>query len=149
MSQPHDSWKKQKLKANSTTQRNSSKLEKCIWNRRRALARVGSKVWIIIIAYRLKWQEESKVKFLTGIKSSLLKASEHHLRLRKEYKLWNTDATSSKYLYWRGMLSEDQRAFPLLRLLQWNHICRIFVLIVLALFKKTVVNKWKIKLCNF
>ena len=55
-------------------------------------------------AYRLKWQEESRVKFLTGIKSGLLKASEHHLSLRKEYKLWNTDATSSKYLYWRGML---------------------------------------------
>ena len=77
------------------------KQKKLIW--RRALARVGSKVWIIIIAYRLKWQEESKVKFLTGIKSGLLKASEHHLSLRKEYKLWNTDTTSSKYLYWQGM----------------------------------------------
>ena len=112
MSQPHDSWKKQKLKANSTTQRNSSKPEKCIWNRRRALARVGSKVWIIIIAYRLKWQEESKVKFLTGIKSGLLKASEHHLRLRKEYKLWNTDATSSKYLNWQECFKKIKEHFP-------------------------------------
>ena len=103
-------------------------------------------------AYRLKWEEESAVKFLTGIKSGLLKASERHLSLRKEYKLWNTilKTGSNKLkihvLTWNAF-RRSKRISP--TSITWmkpylSHFCTY----CFGLFKKTIVNKWKITLCN-
>ena len=148
MSLPRVSRKKQK--ATTFSQRNFKKRTRKVDTKQKKqleelLRESGTKVRIKALIdwkerrgaeWHLRQNSKTRERFAESVRTSPMERT-HNLH---GIRFWMLQATSSKYR--QAELLEQQR-FPLL---QWNHLSHYYPFI-LALFKKTVVNKRKITLC--